>query len=102
MKEILNSRVVYYVGFTLLYILSSKFIGFETTILLCMGYTIGEQAYLANQNKDETRDDLLNLNPQKTSTPPLQKSKDLKDFERQRKKWKEQTKYLRSKTWKWW
>ena len=55
-----------------------------------------------NQNKDETRDDLLNLTPQKTSTPPLQKSKDLKDFERERKKWKEQTKYLGSKTWKWW
>ena len=57
---------------------------------------------ILNQNKDETRDDLLNLNPQKTSTPPLQKSKDLKDWERKRKKWKEQTKYLGSKTWKWW
>ena len=57
MKEILNSRVVYYVGFTLLYILSSKFIGFETTILLCMGTIIGEQAFLGklNQNKDDDR-----------------------------------------------
>ncbi len=55
MKEILNSRVVYYVGFTLLYILSSKFIGFEITILLCMGTIIGEQAFLGKlkQNKDE-------------------------------------------------
>ena len=46
MKEILNSRVVYYVGFTLLYTLSSKFIGFETVVIICLGTIIGEQSYL--------------------------------------------------------
>ena len=34
--------------------------------------------------------------------PPPKKSKDLKDFERERKKWKEQTQYLGNRTWKWW
>ena len=57
MKEILNSRVVYYVGFTLLYILSSKFIGFETTILLCMGTIIGEQAY--REKYGHTKEDVI-------------------------------------------
>jgi len=51
MNEILKSRVVYYVGFSLMYIVFSKVVGFEYAVLLCMGTIIGEQAYL--QNKDE-------------------------------------------------
>ena len=46
MREILNSRVVYYVGFALSYVICSKFIGFEDTALICMGVIIGEQTYL--------------------------------------------------------
>lgn len=51
MKEMLKSRVAYYVGFSLLYILSSKLVGFEYSVLLCMGTIIGEQA--RNQNKED-------------------------------------------------
>ena len=55
MKEMLKSRVVYYTGFSLLYICFSEVVGFEYAILLCMGTIIGEQArsQRLNQNKDE-------------------------------------------------
>ena len=44
MKELLKSRVVYYIGFSLLYIVFSELVGFEYAVLLCMGTKIGEQA----------------------------------------------------------
>ena len=55
MKEILKSRVVYYIGFSLMYIGFSELVGFEYVVLLCMGTIIGEQArnQRLNQNKDE-------------------------------------------------
>ena len=55
MKERLSSRVVYYVGFGVWYLLLSHIIGFEWTVMLCMGTIIGEQSYLAklNRNKDD-------------------------------------------------
>ena len=55
MKEMLKSRVVYYIGFSLMYIGFSELIGFEYAVLLCMGTIIGEQArsQRLNQNKDE-------------------------------------------------
>ena len=46
MREILNSRIIYYVGFGLSYVVISKLVGFENTILICMGIIIGEQSYL--------------------------------------------------------
>ena len=51
MKEMLKSRVVYYIGFSLMYIGFSELVGFELAVLLCMGTIIGEQS--RNQNKDE-------------------------------------------------
>ena len=51
MKEILKSRVMYYVGFSLMYIGFSKLVGFEYAVLLGIGTIIGEQS--RNQNKDE-------------------------------------------------
>ena len=45
MKEILKSRVVYYIGFSLMYIGLSELVGFELAVLSCMGTIIGEQAY---------------------------------------------------------
>ena len=51
MKEMLKSRVVYYVGFSLMYIGFSELVGFELAVLLCMGTIIGEQA--RNQNKED-------------------------------------------------
>ena len=55
MKELLKSRVVYYIGFSLLYIGFSEVVGFEYAILLCMGTIIGEQArsQRLNQNKED-------------------------------------------------
>ena len=55
MKEMLKSRVVYYIGFSLMYIGFSELVGFEYAVLLCMGTIIGEQArsQRLNQNKDE-------------------------------------------------
>jgi hypothetical protein len=55
MKEIINSRLTYYVLFALSYIIFSKFLGFEDTVLMCMGFIIGEQVHLQylNQNKDD-------------------------------------------------
>ena len=55
MREILKSRVSYYIGFSLLYIGFSELIGFEYAVLLCMGTIIGEQArsQRLNQNKDD-------------------------------------------------
>tara|TARA_R110000751_G_scaffold183585_2_gene290228 strand:+ start:680 stop:838 length:159 start_codon:yes stop_codon:yes gene_type:complete len=51
MKEILKSRVMYYVGFSLMYIGFSELVGFEYAVLLCMGTIIGEQA--RNQIKED-------------------------------------------------
>ncbi len=51
MNEILNSRVVYYVGFALSYVVISKLIGFEDTVFVCMGVIIGEQTYLQYLNE---------------------------------------------------
>ncbi len=34
--------------------------------------------------------------------PPPQKSKDLLKFEWERKQWKEQTQYFRTRLWRWW
>jgi len=51
MKEMLKSRVVYYIGFSLMYIGFSELVGFELAVLLCMGTIIGEQA--RNQNKED-------------------------------------------------
>jgi len=51
MREILNSRIVYYVGFGLSYVVISKLIGFEDTALICMGVIIGEQTYLQYLNE---------------------------------------------------
>lgn len=55
MKEMLKSRVVYYIGFSLMYIGFSELVGFKYVVLLCMGTIIGEQArsQRLNQNKDE-------------------------------------------------
>ena len=55
MKEILKSKVMYYVGFSLMYIGFSELVGFEYAVLLCMGTIIGEQArsQRLKQNKDE-------------------------------------------------
>jgi hypothetical protein len=56
MKEIINiRRLTYYVLFALMYIIFSKFLGFEDTVLMCMGFIMGEQVYsqYLNQNKDE-------------------------------------------------
>jgi hypothetical protein len=44
MKELLKNRVVYYIGFSVLYIGFSELVGFEYAVLLCMGTIIGEQA----------------------------------------------------------
>ena len=43
MKKILKSRVAYYVGFSLMYIVFSKLVGFEYAVLMCMGTIIGEE-----------------------------------------------------------
>ena len=51
MREIINSRVVYYVGFGLSYVICSKLIGFEDIALICMGVIIGEQTYLHYLNE---------------------------------------------------
>ena len=51
MKEILNSRVVYYVGFALSYVICSKLIGFEDTVLMGIGFIMGEQTYLQYLNE---------------------------------------------------
>ena len=55
MKEMLKSRVVYYIGFSLMYIGFSELVGFELAVLLCMGTIIGEQArsQRLKQNKDD-------------------------------------------------
>ena len=56
MKEIINiRRLTYYVLFALMYIIFSKFLGFEDTVLMCMGFIMGEQVYsqYLNQNKDD-------------------------------------------------
>ena len=55
MKEILNSRLTHYVLFALYFIIVSKFLGFEDTVLIGIGFIMGEQIYqnTLNQNKDE-------------------------------------------------
>ena len=53
MKKILKSRVAYYVGFSLMYIVFSKLVGFEYAVLLGIGTIIGEQS--RNQNKDDDK-----------------------------------------------
>ena len=46
----------------------------------------------------EEEDEISNM-PGHSNPPPPKKSK---DFEWERKKWKEQTQYLGNRTWKWW
>jgi hypothetical protein len=41
-------------------------------------------------------------NPLDDSNPPLEKSKDLLEFEWERKQWKEQTRYLYRPRIRWW
>ena len=52
MKEILKTRVAFYVGFGVMYVIFSKIVGFEYTVLWCLGTIIGEQAFIATE-KDE-------------------------------------------------
>lgn len=51
MREVLNNRAIYYIGFYLIYSVAYEFIGFENTVILCMGTIIGEQAYVAANKK---------------------------------------------------
>lgn len=45
MKGILNSRLTHYVLLALYFIISSKFLGFEDTVLMGIGFIMGEQVY---------------------------------------------------------
>ena len=47
MKEILKTRVAFYVGFGVMYTILSEIVGFEYTVLWCLGTIIGEQGFLA-------------------------------------------------------
>ena len=49
MKEILKTRVAFYVGFGVMYVIFSKIVGFEYTVLWCLGTIIGEQAFIATE-----------------------------------------------------
>ena len=57
MKEILNSRLTHYVLFALYFIIVSKFLGFEDTVLIGIGFIMGEQIYqnTLNQNKEDDK-----------------------------------------------
>tara|TARA_R110000868_G_scaffold113440_1_gene304462 strand:+ start:632 stop:802 length:171 start_codon:yes stop_codon:yes gene_type:complete len=46
MKEILKTRVAFYVGFGVMYAIFSEIVGFEYTVLWCLGTIIGEQSFL--------------------------------------------------------
>ena len=52
MKEILKNRVAFYVGFGVMYAILSEIVGFEYTVIWCLGTIIGEQAFIATE-KDE-------------------------------------------------
>tara|TARA_R110000851_G_scaffold171719_1_gene318032 strand:+ start:323 stop:517 length:195 start_codon:yes stop_codon:yes gene_type:complete len=47
MKDILKTRVAFYVGFGVMYTILSEIVGFEYTVLWCLGTIIGEQGFLA-------------------------------------------------------
>ena len=49
MKEILKTRVAFYVGFGVMYVIFSEIVGFEYTVLWCLGTIIGEQAFLGTE-----------------------------------------------------
>ena len=55
MKEILKTRVAFYVGFGVMYVIFSEIVGFEYTVLWCLGTIIGEQAFSAIEKEKKDK-----------------------------------------------
>ena len=53
MKEILKTRVAFYVGFGVMYAILSEIVGFEYTVIWCLGTIIGEQAFSAKERANQ-------------------------------------------------